>query len=238
MSAPVSAVIPVLDAADRIGPCLAALAEGAFDGLIAEVVIADGGSTDAIAEIAEAVGARLIEAPRGRGPQLATGAAAARAPWLLFLHADTVLPPGWPAAMRAHIETAPDRAGWCRLAFDSEAGMARLTAAWANLRARRLALPYGDQGLLISRAVYEAAGGYPPVPLMEDVALVRRLGRRRLAPLGITATTSAARYRADGWLRRGALNLSTLALWHLGVPPERLLRRYDRKRRHCTGPAR
>lgn len=226
MSAPVSVVIPTLEAAERIGPCLGALAEGAVSGLVAELVISDGGSSDGIGDVAEAVGARLVEAQRGRGAQLRAGAEAARAPWLLFLHADTVLAPGWTEAMHRHVRERPDRAGYCRLRLDSPAGMARMTERWANLRSRLLALPYGDQGLLVSRALHDAVGGHPDWPLMEDVGIVRRLGRHRLAPLPVTATTSAERYEREGWLRRGALNLSTLALHLAGADPERLARRY------------
>jgi hypothetical protein len=87
-------------------------------------------------------------------------------------------------------------------------------------------LPYGDQGLLISRGLYTRVGGYPQIPLMEDVALARRLGRRRLAPIDACATTSAERYVAEGWLRRGGRNLTNQALYFLGVSPERLAARY------------
>ena len=128
----------------------------------------------------------------------------------------------------AHMRDRPGRAGWFRLRFDRGGVAARGVAAWANLRATVLGLPYGDQGLLVSRAVYEAAGGYPEIPLMEDVALARRLGRGRLARLDAVAVTSAARYAAEGWLSRGARNLTTLALYFLGVAPERLARRYER----------
>ncbi len=230
MSAPVSVVIPTLEAADRIGPCLGALGEAVMEGVIHEVIVADGDSSDAIAEVAEAVGARLVTAPRGRGQQLAAGAKAARGDWLLFLHADTVLAPGWGAAVLAHVQARPERAGYFTLRFDTPGPMARIVAGWANLRAALFALPYGDQGLLISRALYDQAGGYRSIPLMEDVALVRRIGRRRLALLGAEAVTSAARYGADGWLRRGWRNLTTLALYFLGVAPERLARRYLRGR--------
>ena len=95
--------------------------------------------------------------------------------------------------------------------------------AW---RCRALALPYGDQGLLISRALYEAAGGFRPLPLMEDVDLVRRLGRRRLAALPVRAVTSAERWRREGWRRRSARNLACLSLWFLGVPPGAIKRLY------------
>ena len=230
MSAPLSIVIPTLEAADRIGPCLGALSEGLMSGLIHELIIADGGSQDAIAELADALGARLVTAPRGRGQQLAAGARAARGEWFLFLHADTVLAPGWAGVVRSHMDNGPQRAGYFALRFDTSATMGRLVAAWANLRSALFALPYGDQGLLVSRLLYRQTGGYRPIPLMEDVALVRRIGRRRLARLDAAAVTSAARYGADGWLRRGWRNLTTLALYFLGVAPERLARRYTRGR--------
>lgn len=226
MSAPVSVVIPTLEAADRIGPCLGALGEAVLEGVIREVIIADGGSGDGIAGIAEAVGARLVTAPAGRGTQLAAGARTARGQWLLFVHADTVLAPGWGAAVLTHIRTRPELAGWFDLGFDVSGPAARSVAGWANLRAALFGLPYGDQGLLISRRLYDDVGGYAPMPLMEDVDLVRRIGRNRLARLGVRAVTSAARYRRDGWLRRGWRNLSTLTLYFLGADPERLARRY------------
>ncbi|MHA1529615.1 MAG: TIGR04283 family arsenosugar biosynthesis glycosyltransferase [Alphaproteobacteria bacterium] len=226
MTAPVSIVIPTLEAADRIGPCLGALSEGLMSGLIHELIIADGGSRDTVAELADAIGARLVTAPRGRGQQLAAGARAAHGDWFLFLHADTVLAPGWSEVVRSHIANGPQRAGYFALRFDTPATMGRLVAAWANLRSALFALPYGDQGLLVSRLLYRQAGGYRPIPLMEDVALVRRIGRRRLTRLGAAAVTRAERYAADGWLRRGWRNLTTLALYFLGAAPERLARRY------------
>jgi hypothetical protein len=227
MPAPVAVVILTLDVADRLGPCLAALTEGAIEGVVGEVVFADGGSGDGVAALAEAVGARLIVGPPGRGSQIAAGIAATSAPWVLVLHADTVLAPGWPRAVVAHMQARPQQAGFATLAFDAAGGMATLTAGWANLRSAAFALPYGDQALLIPRALHDAIGGYPDVPLMEDVILARRLGRRRLARLATVATTSAERYRAEGWWWRGWRNLTTLGLFLIGVPPHRLARRYD-----------
>ncbi|SEA29401.1 TIGR04283 family arsenosugar biosynthesis glycosyltransferase [Rubrimonas cliftonensis] len=227
----ISIVIPTLNAAPTLGPTLGALGPGVADGVIREVIFADGGSTDDTADIAEGVGARLVAAPRGRGTQLAAGAEAARGDWLLFLHADTRLSPDWPAAMRSHVATRPDAAGWARLRFDAAGAAPSFVAGWANLRARRLALPYGDQALLISAALYRAVGGHPPAPLMEDVALARALGRRRLAPLACTAETSATRYETEGWAARGARNLLCLSLYSLGVPPQRIQRLYERSDR-------
>lgn len=233
MPAPVSIVIPTLNAAGRIGPCLGALVPAALDGLLREVILADGGSEDGIADIAAAAGATLLTARRGRGAQLAAGARRASGAWLLFLHADTVLQPGWIAAVRRHIARDPARAAHFDLAFDAGGAAAAATARWANLRSRLFALPYGDQGLLIPARLYGEIGGYPDIALMEDVALVRRLGRRRLARLDACAATSAERYLREGWLRRGRCNLTTLLLYLLGAPPEKLAARYERLRHEC-----
>jgi rSAM/selenodomain-associated transferase 2 len=222
MRAPVSVVIPTLNAEAGLGPCLAALGEGLKAGLLRELVISDGGSTDATRQIAEAAGAIWIEGPPGRGGQLARGVAATNGAWLLVLHADTVLSPDWPAAVLRGIENG--RPGFFRLRFRATGVGAGLVAGWANLRARAFGLPFGDQGLLVSRADYTAAGGYPDIPLMEDLALVRALARPR--PLAATAETDAARYRANGWFRQGAANLWRQARFLAGADPHRLARGY------------
>jgi rSAM/selenodomain-associated transferase 2 len=229
MSGPkIDVVIPTLNAAPTLGAVLESLAEGRDAGLVGAVLVADGGSSDATTALAEGSGARLIDAPRGRGPQLAAGAVKAESPWLLFLHGDTRLAPGWPATVRAFVGGAgnEDSAAVFRLAFDEDTPPARRVARLANWRARRLGLPYGDQGLLIASSFYRRLGGFRPLPLMEDVDLVRRIGRRRLVHLEVTAITSAARYRQGGWWRRPARNLMVLALYLLGVPPGALKRLY------------
>ncbi len=124
----------------------------------------------------------------------------------------------------------PGRAHHFAFALDDPSPEARRLERAVAWRCRRLALPYGDQGLLIHRALYTTVGGYAPIPLMEDVDLVRRLGRRRIAAMAATAITSAERWRREGWRRRSARNLLVLALWFLGVAPERLARIYARER--------
>ncbi|MDF0599931.1 TIGR04283 family arsenosugar biosynthesis glycosyltransferase [Psychromarinibacter sp. C21-152] len=227
MRAPVSVIVPTLDAAREVPATLASLGEGLEEGVIRELILSDGGSADGTARIADAAGAILVTGPAGRGGQLARGAAEAQAEWLLFLHADTQLGPGWAPALLGHLRDHPDKAGHFRLAFRADGSAARLVARWANFRARAFGLPYGDQGLLISRRLYDAVGGYPEIPLMEDVALARALGRR-LVPLPATAWTSAERYERQGWLRRGTRNLVTLTRYLLGADPERLARAYSR----------
>ncbi|MTJ04951.1 MAG: glycosyltransferase [Sediminimonas qiaohouensis] len=227
MRAPVSVVIPTLDAAARLPSCLAALMEGVEAGLIRELVISDGGSRDATAEIAQEAGAALITGEASRGGQLRRGARVAKGEWLLFVHADTVLAPGWAAAVAAHIEGGQARAACFRLRFDTGGLRPALVAGWANLRTRALGLPYGDQGLLVTRGMYDAAGGYRDIPLMEDVAMARAL-RGRPVLLPVSARTSAARYVAEGWFRRGLRNLWTLARYLCGADPSALSRGYRR----------
>jgi rSAM/selenodomain-associated transferase 2 len=216
-----SAVIPTLNAAARLPGTLAALREG-----VDEIVICDGGSGDGTMELAAALGARVVTAARGRGRQLAAGVAAARGDWLLLVHADTRLGFGWRAATRRLMAGGAGRAGYFRFALDSAHPRARRLERLVAWRSRRLGLPYGDQGLLIPRALLEAVGGIRPLALMEDVDLVRRLGARRLAALDAPAFTSAERWEREGWRRRSARNLLCLAMYLCGVPTRLIARVY------------
>lgn len=222
MRAPISVVIPTLNAAPQLAACLAALVEGLEAGLIRELIVSDGGSSDDTTTLADAWGAQVVVGPASRGGQLQRGVAVAQGRWLLVLHADTVLQEGWRVVVAEHLQDS-DKAGWFRLRFDRGG---RFVAGWANLRSR-LGLPYGDQGLLLPRALYDAVGGYADQPLMEDVALARRL-RGRLVRLDAVAVTSAAKYRQQGWIRRGARNLWTLVRYACGVSPARLAQEYRR----------
>jgi rSAM/selenodomain-associated transferase 2 len=210
-----SVVIPTLNAAASLRQAMEAV-RGAD-----EVVVVDGGSSDQTAALAAALGARVVTARRGRGAQLAAGVAAARGDWLLLLHADTRLAPGW-----RDLGVPSDRAGYFRFALDSDDPRARRLERLVAWRCRVLALPYGDQGLLLHRTLLREVGGIRPLPLMEDVDLVRRLGRRRLVPLDAAAITSAEKWQRQGWARRSLRNLSCLTLYFAGVPPRLIARLY------------
>src|SRR5262249_27854315 len=146
--------------------------------IVGEVIVADSSSSDETAAHARAAGARVVVAPRGRGSQLAAGAATATGDWFLFLHADCRPEPGWEDAVGAFLAgpKAQSHAGYFDLALDDPAPAARRLERIVAWRCWALALPYGDQGLLIARALYDAVGGFRSLPLMEDVDLVRRLG--------------------------------------------------------------
>ena len=218
-----SVVIPVLNAAGFLPATLRALRGGP----VAEIIVADGGSTDGSVDRAMQEGARVVVAPRGRGRQLAAGLDAARTDWLLLLHADTQLGHGWQQAVARHIGSNGHHAAYFRFALASDDPRARRLERLVAWRCRRLALPYGDQGLLIHRRLLEQAGGMQPLPLMEDVDLVRRIGRRNLVGLDVPAMTSAAKWERDGWLTRSFRNLLCLAFYRLGVPPGLILKLYQ-----------
>lgn len=224
-----SVVIPALNAEATLPRTFACLIPAAVRGLVREVIVSDGGSNDGTLKLADSVGAHIVLGNRGRGPQLAAGAETARADWFLFLHADTALAPGWETEVESFLERTSferPRAAAFRFALDDPSFAARVLERLVALRCLLFRLPYGDQGLLISRRFYEHLGGYRSLPLMEDVDIVRRIGRRRLVMLRTRAVTGAARFREAGYLRRSARNLSILFLYALHVPPRVLAKLY------------
>lgn len=230
----ISVVIPTLNAQRSLPDTLTALIPATVEGLVREVIIADGGSSDQTRELADGAGAEILRLSACRGAQLAAGAAAARHPWLLFLHADTVLEPGWEREVTSFIDAIeagrrePAAAAF-RFALDDEGMAPRLLETLVALRCSALRLPYGDQGLLISRDLYDEIGGIRDLPVMEDIDLVRRLGRRRMRLLRTRAITSAARYRRDGYLKRTLKNQMCLLLYALNFSPARISRFYEQR---------
>ncbi len=222
-----SVIIPALNAADKLSAAVAALAEGRVSGLVVEVIVADGGSSDDTRAVDKELRARVVESARGRGEQMIAGADKARGGWLLFLHADSVLEAGWADAFRDFITAHGEgKAAVFRFALDDGAGLARMIERGVALRGKLLGLPYGDQGLVISRRLYRDIGGFAPLPLMEDVDIVRRIKRRRLEFLPVRAWTSAQRYRREGYIPRAVRNVAITTAYFCGVPPRLLARLY------------
>lgn len=226
MTAHISVIIPTLNSEKNLPTCLPSLMEGLTAGLIRELIVTDGGSSDATCKIADDVGAVVLTGPASRGGQLRRGAEVAKGKWLLVLHSDTHLERGWAQAVSDHLE-ADGGPAYFRLRFRAKGMMPAWVAGWANLRSMLFGLPYGDQGLLVPVEDYRRAGGYPDQPLMEDVALVRALDRKPVA-LDAHAITSADRYARNGWLRRGMRNIWTFGRYMAGADPERLAQAYRR----------
>jgi len=219
-----SIVMPVLDEAAGIEAALRALAPYRARGV--EVIVVDGGSSDGTIALARPLADRVIGAPRGRAAQMNAGAAAATNDVLLFLHADTRLPDD---ADRLGAEGLAQSARvWGRfdVRFDG-GGLLALVALMMNLRSRLTGIATGDQAMFMTRAAFTAAGGFPPIALMEDVALSARL-RRAGRPLCLRAkvTTSARRWRRHGLMRTVVLMWKLRLAYSLGADPVKLARRY------------
>jgi rSAM/selenodomain-associated transferase 2 len=224
-SVKLSVVIPALDEAERIETAI----RGAFDAPpepspeSLEVIVVDGGSSDATAQLAAAAGARVLRGERGRARQLAAGVRASDGDVVLLLHADTRLPRGWRTVVCDALRDERVVGGAFRLCFDEQSPVFRFIEWGARWRVRLWRFPYGDQALFVRRRALKAVGGIPEVPVMEDLDLVYRLKQYgRLALLAAPAVTSARRYRAGGPLRTMLRHWVAAAAWAAGVDRRRI----------------
>jgi rSAM/selenodomain-associated transferase 2 len=222
-----SIVLPVLDEAGRLEDVLAELACRCPG---ADVIVVDGGSRDGSPDIAARVpGLQVVSSARGRARQMNRGATAATGDVLLFLHADTRLPPDAVDAIEQALRDPAVAYGRFDVTFDNPRPVFRMIAGLMNLRSRVTGICTGDQGIFVRRAAFERLGGYPEIALMEDVELTRRLKRLgRLAPLALRVTTSARRWERNGVARTIALMWTLRLLYFCGAGPDRLHRWYYR----------
>jgi rSAM/selenodomain-associated transferase 2 len=222
-----SIIVPCLNEAEVIGQALAALAPLRARG--AEVIVVDGGSSDSTVERAASLADRVIDAPRGRASQMNAGAARARGEIMLFLHADTLLPESADALIVEGLKRS--RRGWGRFDVVISGGNPLLpVVAWLmNVRSRLTGIATGDQAIFVTRSLFTAAGGYPEIALMEDIALSKRLKRfGRPLCLRHRVVASGRRWEKHGVVRTIVLMWRLrLAFW-LGADPGKLAVRYDR----------
>jgi rSAM/selenodomain-associated transferase 2/rSAM/selenodomain-associated transferase 1 len=232
---PLSIIVPTLNEADSIAAQLGALAPLRARG--AEIIVADGGSTDGTAALAQPHADRVIHAPRGRALQMNAGAGVAHGACLLFLHADTRLPPD----ADGHVEAALSGGhAWGRfdVAIDGEHVLLPLIARLMNLRSRLTGIATGDQAIFVSRAAFAACGGFPAIPLMEDIALSRALKRiGRPACLRQRVRTSGRRWDSRGVWRTVLLMWRLRLAYFFDADPARLARDYGYTPKHGTAVA-
>ncbi|MBW4656065.1 MAG: TIGR04283 family arsenosugar biosynthesis glycosyltransferase [Kaiparowitsia implicata GSE-PSE-MK54-09C] len=224
----ISVIIPVLNEASSIGDRLRELSATPE----VEVIVVDGGSQDDTVAVAESFGPNVLHTHPGRAHQMNIGAAAASGGILLFLHADTQLPPQFADWVRAVLAEPGVVAGAFELAVAGQQTGLRWVEWGVKWRSRLLQMPYGDQAIFLRQSEFIAAGGFPQLPMMEDYALVQQLRQRgRVAIAPATVVTSSRRWARLGVLRTTLLNQLIIMGYHLGVSPETLLRWYHRKSR-------
>lgn len=220
----VSVIIPTLNEASTIEPCLESLGDQGAD----EVIVADAASPDGTASLATRAGAIVVDCPRGRGVQQNRGAAEASGDILLFLHADCRLEPGAIACLRRFESRNPRVPGGCfRMRVDAPDLAYRAIDGAAHLRAGLLGLPYGDQGMYMTRWAFDLVGGFPEIPLMDDLYLalkLRAIGRLALLPKRIDV--SPRRWRNHGILGQSLRNWALTAGAALGIGVDQLARFY------------
>ena len=223
----ITVIIPTLNEAANIGRTLDHLRPTQN----VEVIVVDGGSADDTVEQAESCGAKVIRARRGRACQMNAGAAGATGDVLLFLHADTCLPPGFEGHIHHILENPGVVAGAFELVIDSPIHSLRIVERVANWRARLLQAPYGDQAIFVPVARFREIGGYLPLPIMEDFAFVRQLRKKgRIAILPVPVVTSPRRWLNVGVWKTLVVNQLIITGYWLGIPPEKLARWYKREK--------
>jgi hypothetical protein len=220
----VSVIIPALNEARHIAATLRAVGQSPGH----EVIVVDGGSIDATVQRAKEAGATVIASKPGRARQLNAGAARAEGASLLFLHADTLLPLGWGEALVRTLRGSGVAAGAFRFRIAGNFPGKSLVEWTTGFRSRWFQRPYGDQGLFLSRALFEELGGFADLPIMEDYEMIARLRRRgRIVTVSEAALTSGRRWQELGVLRTTLRNQWMRAGYHLGVNPQKLEASYQ-----------
>jgi glycosyltransferase involved in cell wall biosynthesis len=214
----ISVVIPTLNDEAYLVRTLTTLVPAVVDGLVKDVIIVDGGSEDSTLEIAESTGCTIISTDANRGLQLWQGCREAKGEWLLILHPDSQLSEGWMDHVRTHMSTHPLRAGYFKLNFDDPSWFSSLWSELVAFNARWLAMPSGDHGLFLSRALYESVGGYKDQVAFEDLSIDLALGRSRLKPISAALTTDGTRFRRSSWYFSLGGKFFSLILYLLGFP--------------------
>jgi len=193
-----------------------------------EIIVSDGGSDDDTLTIAELLAHKTLSSPAGRGAQMNKGAAEASGDILLFLHADSILPKGWDDLVRETLDDTRIAGGAFSFALPRRSLPFSFISFMANFRSRFFKLPYGDQAIFLRREIFEKLGGFREIPIMEDLELVKGIGRcGTVKILNLSVITSSRRWDKEGWIKTMLRNQLLLFLYHLGVSPERLYRFYQ-----------
>lgn len=226
-TAKISIIIPVLNEASNIFSAIACTQPSTN----IEVIVVDGGSQDDTNKIAESLNVTIISSPPGRAVQMNKGAMLANGDILLFVHADTRLPPGYDVMIRTNIQKTGTVAGAFALRIDAEVASLRLVEWSVNMRSRFWQMPYGDQAIFLTKDTFNKIGNFPELPFMEDFEIMRRLKRiGRITIIPVPVVTSARRWLQKGIWKTTLINQIVIIAYLLGVPPQQLVRWYRHKK--------
>lgn len=219
----ISIIIPVLNETKTIAQTIST-AQTATD---IEIIVVDGGSNDGTVELAQSLDVQLISTFPGRATQMNQGAMAATGDILIFLHGDTLLPPGFDRLVREALLNANTIAGAFELGIRGTERSLRIVEKMVNWRSRYLQIPYGDQGIFLKAKIFQEVGGFPEIPIMEDFELIRQLRKKgRIAIVSVPVLTSGRRWQKLGVLKTTIINQIVIIAYLLGVSPEILAQWY------------
>lgn len=223
----ISIIIPTLNEAENIKAALASTQASTS----VEVIVADGGSKDETVNIAKSLGIKVILPTAGRAKQMNAGALAASGDILLFLHADTRLPPEFDCMVRTALAQPGIVAGAFALRIDAELANLRVVEWGVNVRSRFLQMPYGDQAIFLTKEIFNYIGGFPELPIMEDFELMRRLRRMgKITLIPVPVVTSPRRWLQKGIWQTTLINQIVIVAYFLGVSPQRIRNWYRREK--------
>ncbi|MBD2682242.1 MULTISPECIES: TIGR04283 family arsenosugar biosynthesis glycosyltransferase [Nostoc] len=222
-AAKISIIIPAINEAGNIKEAIATTKNS----INIEVIVVDGGSSDDTAAIAQSLGVKVISSSPGRAVQMNAGAVAASGEILLFLHADTRLPAGFDEMICTALQQPGTVAGAFNLRIDASLLSLRWVEFGVKWRSHFCQMPYGDQAIFLSKAVFQEIGGFPELPIMEDFELMRRLKvKGRIAIISTPVVTSARRWLQKGVFKTTLVNQIVIIAYFLGVSPARIRRWY------------
>ena len=221
----ISIIIPALNEAANIAKTVSLAQKGSN----VEIIIVDGGSQDETMAIAKSLNVKVLSASPGRAIQMNTGAAIATGDILLFLHADTMLPPNFDQMVTKILAESAIVAAAFELKIDAKIGGIRLLEKMINWRSHFFSLPYGDQAISVKADQFHKIGGFPELPIMEDFVFIRNLKKLgKIAIIPVPVITSGRRWQKLGVFRTTAINQMMIIGYYLGISPEKLAQFYRR----------
>ncbi len=223
----ITIIIPTLNASKTIRSTLRSVSKD-----FTNIIIVDANSEDNTIQIAKKYKVKIIKSTANRGKQLHLGALSSNTDWILFLHADTKLSKNSFEEIKNFIKIKPNKVGYFKLKFNTQNSFAAILERIVYFRNIIFKLPYGDQGLLISKSLYNKIGGFKPLPIMEDVNIIKRIAAKNLILINSHVITDASKYIKNGWMKKSILNFICLSLYFIGYDINKIHKIYNYEKKN------